>query len=49
MTDVLLLEMDGGTARITLNRPAVHNALSIELSDRLVEAIQTIKKSTTTG
>jgi len=42
----VLWEMDNDTARITLNRPAVHNALSIELSDRLVEAIQTIKKST---
>jgi len=27
--------MDGDTARITLNRPEVHNALSIELSDML--------------
>jgi enoyl-CoA hydratase len=42
----VILKMDGDTARITLNRPEVHNALSIELSDRLVEAIQTIKKST---
>jgi len=38
--------MDGDTARITLNRPKVHNALSIELSDMLVEAIQTVKRST---
>lgn len=42
----LLLKCEGDTARITLNRPKVNNALSIELSDRLVEAIQTIKKST---
>ena len=42
----LLLAIDGDTARITLNRPEVHNALSIELSDMLVDAIQTIKKST---
>jgi enoyl-CoA hydratase len=42
----LLLSMDGDTARITLNRPEVRNALSIELSDLLVDAIQTIKKST---
>lgn len=42
----LLLAMDGDTAHITLNRPEVHNALSIELSDMLVDAIQTIKKST---
>ncbi len=42
----LLLEMAGDIARITLNRPKVHNALSIELSDMLVDAIQTIKRST---
>jgi enoyl-CoA hydratase len=42
----LLLNMDGDTARIILNRPEVRNALSIELSDRFVDAIQTIKRST---
>jgi enoyl-CoA hydratase len=42
----ILLRMDGDTARITLNRPDVHNALSIELSDRLAESIQKVKKST---
>ena len=31
----VILEMDGDTARITLNRPEVHNALSIELSDKI--------------
>ena len=41
------LSMEGDVARILLNRPEVHNALSIELSDMLVDAIQTIKKSTT--
>jgi enoyl-CoA hydratase len=44
----LLLTLEGDTARIILNRPDVHNALSIELSDRLVEAIRIIKKSTDT-
>jgi enoyl-CoA hydratase len=44
--DPLLLKTEGDTARITLNRPKVHNALSIQLSDMLIEAIQTIKKST---
>ena len=44
----LILEMDGDTARITLNRPAVNNALSIELSDMLIDAIQKIKVSTDT-
>lgn len=42
----LLLAMDGDTARITLNRPQVRNALNIDLSNRLIDAIQTIKKST---
>jgi enoyl-CoA hydratase len=44
----LLLDMEGDTARITLNRPKVHNALSIELSEMLVDAIRTVKKSTDT-
>ncbi len=42
----LQLSIEGDVARILLNRPEVHNALSIELSDMLVDAIQTIKKST---
>ena len=42
----LLLEIQDDLARITLNRPARRNALSIELSEMLVEAIQTIKKLT---
>jgi len=46
-TEPLLLTMEDDVARITLNRPDVFNALSIELSGRLVEAIATIKQSTT--
>jgi enoyl-CoA hydratase len=42
----LLLVKEGDTARITLNRPEARNALSIELSDLLFEAILTIKRST---
>jgi len=42
----LLLSIEDDTARITLNRPEARNALSIELSDMLVDAIQKIKKST---
>lgn len=42
----LLLTIEGDTARIVLNRPEVRNALSIELSDMLVEAIRKIKRST---
>jgi enoyl-CoA hydratase/carnithine racemase len=43
---VVILDLAGDTARITLNRPTVHNCLSIELSDLLIEALQTIKKLT---
>jgi enoyl-CoA hydratase len=42
----LILDIQGDLARITLNRPKVRNALSIELSDLLVEAIRTVKKLT---
>jgi enoyl-CoA hydratase len=42
----LLMKTEGDVARITLNRPEVHNALSIELSAMLVEAIQAVKRST---
>ena len=44
--DSLLLTMEGDVARIVLNRPLVRNALSIDLSDRLVQAIRTVQKST---
>lgn len=43
---MVLLEMAGDTAKITLNRPGVHNALSMEMSDQLVDAFYTVKKST---
>lgn len=46
MGSELLLEIEGDLARITLNRPTVHNALSIALSDQLVDAIRTIQRST---
>jgi enoyl-CoA hydratase len=42
----LILTMEGDTARITLNRPDVRNALSIKLSEMLVDAVQTVKRST---
>jgi enoyl-CoA hydratase len=41
-----LTTFEGDVARITLNRPEVRNALSIELSDMLIDAIQAIKRST---
>ena len=42
----LILDIQGDLARIILNRPKARNALSIELSDQLVEAIRAIKKLT---
>jgi enoyl-CoA hydratase len=39
MEPVLLTETDGGVRTITLNRPAARNALSNDLSARLVEAL----------
>ena len=44
--DQLLLKMEGDTAWITLNRPKVHNALSMKLSDLLTEATRKIRDST---
>lgn len=41
----LLYREDGDVATITLNRPSVVNALSIELSERLVEAIERVRKA----
>jgi enoyl-CoA hydratase len=39
MDPVLLVDTAGGVRTITLNRPAARNALSVELRDRLVEAL----------
>jgi len=43
---LILFDTKEDVALITLNRPKVLNALSIELSDMLIETIQTIKRST---
>lgn len=42
----MLLTVAEDTAWFTLNRPAVHNALSINLSEKLIETVRTIKAST---
>ncbi len=42
----ILLDMNEDLARITLNRPHVHNALSMEMSDLFMDALQMVKKST---
>jgi enoyl-CoA hydratase/carnithine racemase len=38
MSDELLVERDGGTLRVTFNRPAQHNAMTWRMYDGLVEA-----------
>ena len=42
----IILTMENDVARILLNRPQARNALCIEMSDQLVEAIQTVNRST---
>jgi len=42
----VILSIEDDVASVTLNRPEVLNALSIQLSDMLVDVIQTVKKST---
>lgn len=43
----LLFEEDGSVCRITLNRPERHNALSMQLSEELMRALEFVKRSTT--
>jgi len=38
---------DGSVARLTLNRPHARNALSIQLSDELIHALEHVRDSTT--
>lgn len=43
MPDSVLVEVDGGIARVTLNRPDVSNALSLELLRSLAEAVVALR------
>jgi enoyl-CoA hydratase len=43
----LLYERDGPVARITLNRPERHNALSMRLSEELTTALELVRDATT--
>ncbi len=43
----LLYEQDGPVARITLNRPERHNALSMRLSEELMTALELVRDATT--
>jgi enoyl-CoA hydratase len=47
MDDILILERDGPIATITLNRPAVLNALNTELLSRLQETLHTLRDDAT--
>lgn len=42
MSDVLLVERDGGVATLTLNRPDSMNSLSVELKEALLEATREV-------
>lgn len=43
--DAVLLDIEDGTARITLNKPGVQNALSEDVSTGVIEAVRTIEES----
>lgn len=43
----LVYAENGPIARVTLNRPAVRNALSIQLSDELIHVLERLRDSTT--
>ncbi|MGA2454782.1 MAG: enoyl-CoA hydratase-related protein [Solirubrobacteraceae bacterium] len=43
----LVYEQDGPVARITLNRPERHNALSMRLSEELTAALELVRDATT--
>jgi enoyl-CoA hydratase len=43
----LLLEAEGPVARVTLNRPERHNALSMQLSEELMRALELVRRSQT--
>ena len=44
MSDTVLIEREGGIARVTLNRPEVLNALNDELCDALVATLAAIER-----
>src|SRR3954447_2519109 len=41
----LVLDHDGPCATVTLNRPEVHNALSMQLSNELIDALERLRDS----
>lgn len=47
MTDDILFTIDGHVATITLNRPQKLNAVTPEMSDAIIEAVETVNSSNT--
>jgi 1,4-dihydroxy-2-naphthoyl-CoA synthase len=45
----LLYDDDGPVVRLTLNRPAVRNCLSMQLSDELTHALERVRDSEAPG
>src|SRR5919108_3542125 len=43
VSETLLVAQDGLTGRITLNRPEKRNALSLELMEELIDALETLR------
>jgi enoyl-CoA hydratase len=43
MSDAVLLERDGGVARLTLNRPDVRNAMTGEVTEAFTEAVSELR------
>jgi len=48
LSDLILHEVAGGLARITLNRPEKRNALSLEMIEELSRAIDAVREDTST-
>jgi len=43
MSDAVLVERDGGVVTLTLNRPDVRNAMTVELTDAFTEAVDALR------
>lgn len=43
MSDAVLVERDGGVVTLTLNRPDVRNAMTVELTDAFTEAVASLR------